>query len=230
MRAGIYARVSTREQDIDKQVQELIEYCKRNNHDYELYVDKGISGSKESRPEFNKLMEDIRLKKIDLVVCYKIDRLSRSIQHFLLIFTELQNKGIGLISITQPIDTTSASGRLLMQIISAFAEFEREMIRERVTFGKLHSKKKQGRKNKSINIKDILDLHKKGLSTYKIAEIYNKLHKPFKLSTLQSLSASCQQMQNNHIIPILNVGGIVIFILYYSAIDFYNQLWVREFF
>ena len=100
MKAGIYARVSTKEQDVDKQVQELIDYCKRNNYEYELYVDRGISGSKESRPEFNRLMEDVRLKKIDLVIVYKIDRLSRSIQHFLHIVNELQNKGVHLVSIT----------------------------------------------------------------------------------------------------------------------------------
>ena len=178
-KVGIYARVSTKEQDVDKQVEELIEYCKRNNYDYELYVDKGISGAKESRPEFNRLMEDIRLKKVDLVLCYKIDRLSRSIQHFLHIFSELQNKDVGLISLTQPIDTTSASGMLLLQIIAAFAEFEREMIKERVTLGKRRSTKKQGRKNKNINIDSILELHKQGLSTSKIAKEYNKLHKPF---------------------------------------------------
>lgn len=179
MKAGIYARVSTNEQDMEKQIKELEDYCKRNNYDYELYADKGISGSKDNRPEFNRLQEDIRLGKIDVVICYKIDRLSRSIQHFLHFFEELQNKGVNLISITQPIDTTTPSGRLLLQIISAFAEFEREMIKERVTFGKQRSKKKQGRKNKNINIETILDLHKKGLSTYKIAEEYNKQHKPF---------------------------------------------------
>ncbi|MFH1311496.1 MAG: recombinase family protein [Nanoarchaeota archaeon] len=179
MKAGIYARVSTKEQDIDKQVQELIDYCKRHSYDYKLYVDKGISGVKESRPEFNRLMEDVRLRKIDLVVCYKIDRLSRSMQHFLQIFTELQNKGIGLVAISQPIDTTSASGRLLMQIISAFAEFEREMIIERVTLGKKRSKKKQGRKAKSIDEKEVIELHNKGLSYSQIAKEYNQNHKPF---------------------------------------------------
>ena len=180
-KAGVYVRVSTTEQDIDKQVQELREYCERNKEigSYELYIDKGLSGSKDNRPEYNRLLEEIRLNKIDMVICYKIDRLSRSIQHFLHFFQELQNKGVGLISITQPIDTTSPSGRLLLQIISAFAEFEREMIIERVTLGKKRSKKKQGRKNKKINIQAILDLHKQGLSTYKIAEEYNKVHKPF---------------------------------------------------
>ena len=152
MKAGVYARVSTNEQDMEKQIKELEDYCKRNNYDYELYADKGISGSKDNRPEFNRLQEDIRLGKIDVVICYKIDRLSRSIQHFLHFFEELQNKGVNLISITQPIDTTTPSGRLLLQIISAFSEFERAMIIERVTFGKQRSKKKQGRKNKNKRI------------------------------------------------------------------------------
>ncbi len=179
MRAGIYARVSTKEQDVDKQVDELVDYCKRNNYDYELFVDKGVSGNKESRPQFNKLMDEVRLNKIDLVVVYKIDRLARSMQHFLKIIQELKNKNIGFISITQPIDTTSSTGELLMNILACFAQFERNLIRERVKLGKDRSKKKQGRKNKKINLKTILGLKRKGLSTYKIAEEYNKKHKPF---------------------------------------------------
>jgi len=179
MRAGIYARVSTKEQDINKQVDELVDYCKRNNYDYELYVDKGISGSKESRPQFNRLMDEVRLRKIDLVVVYKIDRLARSIQHFLKIIQELKNKNIGFISITQPIDTTSSTGELLMNILACFAQFERNLIRERVKLGKDRSKKKQGRKNKKINLATIKKLYEDGLSTYKISEAYNRRHKPF---------------------------------------------------
>lgn len=179
MKAGIYARVSTKEQDVDKQVQELIDYCKRNNFDYELYVDRGISGAKESRPEFNRLIDDVRLKKIDLVVVYKIDRLARSMQHFLKIMQELKNRGIGFVSTTQPIDTTSSAGELMMNILACFAQFERNLIMERVKLGKERSKNKQGRKNKNINVDSILDLHKQGLSTYKIAKKYNELHKPF---------------------------------------------------
>ena len=179
MKAGLYGRVSTKEQDVDKQVQELIDYCKRNNYEYELYVDKGISGAKESRPEFNRLMDDVRLRKIDLVIVYKIDRFSRSIQHFLKIMQELKNKNIGFISITQPIDTTSSTGELLMNILACFAQFERDLIRERVKLGKDRSKKKQGRKKKKIEINTILELSKQGLSTYKVAEEYNKRHKPF---------------------------------------------------
>ncbi len=179
MKAGLYARCSTKEQDIDKQVQELIDYCKRNNYDYELYVDKGISGAKDNRPEFNRLLNNIRLKKLDILIVYKIDRLARSIQHFTHIMTEIRNKGIDFISITQPIDTTSSSGKLLMNILGCFAEFERDIISERVSLGKKRSNKKQGRKKKKINIKTILELKKKGLSTYKIAEEYNKRHKPF---------------------------------------------------
>ena len=179
MKAGIYARVSTKEQDINKQVQELIDYCKRNNYEYILYVDKGISGAKESRPEFNRLMEDVRLKKLDILIVYKIDRLARSIQHFTHIMSELKNKEIDFISITQPIDTTSSSGKLLMNILGCFAEFERDMISERVALGKKRSKKKQGRKKKNINLKTILELKERGLSTYKIAKEYNKNHKPY---------------------------------------------------
>jgi len=92
---------------------------------------------------------------------------------------ELKNKNIGFISITQPIDTTSPTGELLMNILACFAQFERTLIKERVKLGKERSKIKQGRKNKKINLETIKRLHEEGLSTYKISKEYNKLHKPF---------------------------------------------------
>ena len=135
MKVAIYCRVSTEEQSADKQEAICLEYCKRNNFDvYKVYKDI-ISGSKESRPEFNVLIEDMRSLKFDCIMVTKLDRMGRSLQHLLSMFNEFNKRGIHFIATTQNIDTSSPSGRLQMQIMGAFAEFEREIIRERTREG-----------------------------------------------------------------------------------------------
>lgn len=138
MKAAIYARVSTDEQNIDIQLDLMRTYCERANPPLEIYkeyVDKGISGMKESRPAFDELLKDMRDKKFNVVMVYKLDRLGRSLKHILSLFEEFNNKGIHFVAISQNIDTTSAAGRLQMQIIGAFAEFERNIISERTREG-----------------------------------------------------------------------------------------------
>jgi DNA invertase Pin-like site-specific DNA recombinase len=135
MRIAIYTRVSTEEQNAD--TQELIckQYCERNNYEiYKVYKDV-ISGAKASRPKFNQLLEDMRQGKFDCVMVTKLDRLGRSLQHLLSLFDEFNRKGIFFIAATQNIDTASAAGRLQMQIMAAFAEFERNLISERTKEG-----------------------------------------------------------------------------------------------
>ena len=174
MQVGIYARVSTTEQNVDMQLKELREYCKRMNYGvFQEYVDVGISGSKESRPQFNNLLNDMRKKRFDAVLVWKLDRIGRSLQHLLQILQELNYKNIGFISYNQNIDTTTASGKLLFQIMGAFAEFEREIIRERVKAGKAKSKIKQGRKRLKINKNELLKLHKSGKSLRNIGSTLN---------------------------------------------------------
>lgn len=135
MRVAIYCRVSTEDQNVDNQEYSCKEYCKRNNFEvYKVYKDV-ISGSKDSRPEFNILLEDMRNSKFDCIMVTKLDRLGRSLQHLLSMFNEFNKRGIHFIATTQNIDTSSPSGRLQMQIMGAFAEFEREIIRERTKEG-----------------------------------------------------------------------------------------------
>jgi site-specific DNA recombinase len=135
MKVSIYCRVSTEEQNADKQEDICREYCKRNNFEvYKVYKDV-ISGSKDSRPAFNVLLEDMRSSKFDCIMVTKLDRLGRSLQHLLSMFNEFNKRGIHFIATTQNIDTSSPSGRLQMQIMGAFAEFEREIIRERTKEG-----------------------------------------------------------------------------------------------
>ncbi|MBW2969481.1 recombinase family protein [Candidatus Woesearchaeota archaeon] len=135
MKIAIYCRVSTNEQDADKQEHICREYCNRNNIEiYNVYKDI-ISGAKQSRPGFNKLLKDMRLYRFNTIMVTKLDRIGRSLSHLLSLFDEFNKKGINFIAVTQNIDTTTAAGKLQLQIMGAFAEFERNIISERTKEG-----------------------------------------------------------------------------------------------
>ncbi len=146
MKVAIYCRVSTEEQDADKQELICVEDCKRKGFEiYKVYKDV-ISGTTSSRPNFNKLLEDMRTRKFDTLMVTKLDRVGRSLKHLLSLFDEFQSKGIDFIAVTQNIDTSTASGKLQFQILGAFAEFERNMISERTKEGL--KKKRDGKRGK----------------------------------------------------------------------------------
>jgi DNA invertase Pin-like site-specific DNA recombinase len=100
-----------------------------------VYKDQGISGMKNSRPEFDNMLQDMRLFKFNAIMVTKLDRIGRSLQHLLSLFDEFQKKGVHFISITQNIDTSSSIGKFQLQILGAFAEFERNIISERTKEG-----------------------------------------------------------------------------------------------
>lgn len=132
MKAAIYTRCSTIDQDTEVQRRICEEYCQRQGIDvYRVYDDLGVSGMKDSRPAFNELQRDLRLVKFNCVVVTKLDRMGRSLQHLLSILDELAKWGVNFIAVSQQIDTTSAAGRFQMQVLGAFAEFERNIISER---------------------------------------------------------------------------------------------------
>lgn len=146
MKAAIYARVSTEDQDADKQVEICKEFCQKNNFEiYEIYKDI-ISGITSSRPNFNRLLEDMRKNKFNCIVVTKLDRLGRSLSHLLSLFMEFERRGVHFIATSQNIDTTTAAGKLQMQILGAFAEFERNLISERTKEGL--KKRKEGKRGK----------------------------------------------------------------------------------
>lgn len=154
MKVAIYCRVSTEEQDVDKQEQACLEYCSRMGHEvFKVYRDV-ISGKTTSRPEFDIMLNDMRLWKFNCIMVTKLDRIGRSLKHILSLFDEFKSKGVQFIAITQNIDTTSASGQLQMQIIGAFAEFERNIIAERTREGLKYAKNvgKRG-KDKKVRLK-----------------------------------------------------------------------------
>ena len=135
MKVAIYCRVSTEEQDADKQEYICKEHCERSEIEISKVYKDIISGSTSSRPQFNEMLKDMRERKFQGIVVTKLDRIGRSIQHLLALFDEFNAKGIHFISVTQSIDTTSATGRLQLHILSAFAEFERALISERTKEG-----------------------------------------------------------------------------------------------
>lgn len=174
MRIAIYARVSTKDQSCELQVRDLRAYCTARGFDLvREYVDVGQSGAKDSRPELNKLMDDARKRHFDAIIVWRFDRFARSTKHLLLALEEFRRLGIQFISYQENIDTASALGQALFTIVSAVAQLERDLIRERVTAGIRNARasgKKLGRPKSAIDQKEILKLKAHGLSLRQIAE------------------------------------------------------------
>ena len=135
-RVAIYARVSTSEQDAGMQTRELEEYAQRRGWTIAgLYVDTGVSGSKVSRPELDRLMGDARRRRFDTVAVWKFDRMARSVSHLLRVLEEFRALNIDFVSLTESIDTSSPLGKMIFTVLGAVAELERDLIRERVRAG-----------------------------------------------------------------------------------------------
>ncbi|MFI5305013.1 MAG: recombinase family protein [Nitrospiria bacterium] len=138
MNIGIYARVSTsdKNQDPENQLRELRAYCKAREFEIlKEYVDVGQSGAKDSRPKLNDLLNDARKRKIDAILVWRMDRFSRDLKFLFTTIDSLNQIGIGFISYHENLDLTTAAGRLQMQVFSAFAEYEKNVIKERVLSG-----------------------------------------------------------------------------------------------
>ena len=101
----------------------------------EQYVDEGVSGSTDTRPAVDKLLRDAKRRRFDVLVCWRLDRLGRSLKHLILFLEELSALGVAFVSLAEGIDATTPAGRLQMHILGAIAEFERARIAERVRLG-----------------------------------------------------------------------------------------------
>ena len=137
MNTAIYVRISTLNQRIDSQEQELKRYCRQRGWtNLSWYIDR-ISGGKSSRPELDRLVRDMRAGNVERLVVYKLDRLGRSLTHLALILDEMNRLNIPLVASSQGIDTSDSNpaGRLQLGVLMAVAEFERSLIKERVNSG-----------------------------------------------------------------------------------------------
>lgn len=146
VKCAIYARVSTLDQNPENQIISLKKYALDRGYSiFNDYIDR-IGGCSDSRPALNVLMHDLRKGDFNAVFIWKLDRLGRSLPHLLQIVGEMERHGVDLITQTQgSIDTTTSTGKLIFQIFGAIAEFERELIRERVLLG-LERAKSQGKR------------------------------------------------------------------------------------
>jgi DNA invertase Pin-like site-specific DNA recombinase len=167
IRAALYARCSTHDkgQDPELQLVPLREYCQRRGFSIKgEYVDNGISGSKDRRPELDSLLEAARKRQIDMIIVWKLDRFGRSLKQLVIALEELSTLGIGFISYQDNIDLTTPQGRLMFHIIGAMAEFERELIRERVKAGIENARRKGKRLGRKpvapIDIEKVIELHR----------------------------------------------------------------------
>ncbi|HQO57381.1 MAG TPA: recombinase family protein [Candidatus Omnitrophota bacterium] len=171
-RAGVYARVSTGDQSSIQQIEKLREYC--SNAGYQIfseYIDEGESALKQNRPAYIRLLEDARKRKINVIVVYKLDRFSRSLKELVNTIDLLKEYGVNFISYSEKdFDTTTATGQLMFHVVSAFAQFERDIISERTKLKLQHLKRKGiklGRPRKA-SFDDVVKLRDEGLSLNQI--------------------------------------------------------------
>lgn len=178
VRAAAYARVSTTDQDNSVQVRELTEYIARRGWQLAGVYQDQFSGAKVSRPGLDRLMADARRRRFDAILVWKLDRFGRSLAHCVAAIQELTAFGIRFIAVSQGLDTDQANptARLLLHILASVAEFERELIRERVAAGMRNAKangtrsgRPIGRPRRIFDHDEVVRLRRQGMSIEKIA-------------------------------------------------------------
>lgn len=174
-RAAIYARVSTANngQDPRMQTRELREYCERRGWQVAgEYVDIGISGTKEKRPELDRLLADAHRRRFDAVVVWRFDRFARSVSHLLRALENFRALGIEFVSLSEQVDTSTPTGKMVFTVLGAVAELERSLIVERIKAGLRNARakgKRLGRPRKLLDTARIARLRAQGLGWKKIA-------------------------------------------------------------
>ncbi len=170
--AALYARVSTTDQAAILQLEDLRRYASKRFAHLREYVDVGISGVQRHRPQLDTLKADARKRMFEVVLVWKFDRFARSLKHLIDSLEEFRALGIDFISYTEGLDTTTPSGQLLFHVVGAVAQFERDLIAERVRAGIAHARaigKRIGRPRALTDIDQVIKLRKQGISLRKIA-------------------------------------------------------------
>jgi putative DNA-invertase from lambdoid prophage Rac len=201
MRAAIYARVSTDRQSADMQVAELRDYCVRRGFQVAgEYIDT-ITGSKEHRPQLDRLLADCRKRKVDAVAVYRYDRFARSLRQLVSALAEFDALGIQFVSLHEGVDTSTPNGRLVFGIFASIAEFERELIRQRVRSGLAAARargKRLGRPRVKVNAAQITALRAQGRSWPAIARELGLSVGTVYQAARRLSNNLCQQTSPNH--------------------------------
>jgi DNA invertase Pin-like site-specific DNA recombinase len=159
LKIAVYARVSTKNgQNPEMQLAELREYIR--NRKWKIageYVDRGISGASDSRPELNRLMADANRRRFDVVAVWKFDRFARSVSHLLRALETFRALGIEFVSLSENIDTSTPTGKMVFTVLASVSELERSLIGERVRAG-LRNAKAQGTRLGRPPLKDLTAL------------------------------------------------------------------------
>jgi DNA invertase Pin-like site-specific DNA recombinase len=174
LRVALYARVSTlHNQSPEMQLSELRECGARRGWEIvSEYVDEGVSGSRERRPQLDRLMADAHRRKFDLIAVWKVDRFGRSLKHLVNSLADLDSLGVAFVSLRDNIDLSTPSGRLMFQIIGAMAEFEKSLIVERVRAGLRNAVARGvrlGRPKRAVDAAEIARLRASGASWREVA-------------------------------------------------------------
>jgi DNA invertase Pin-like site-specific DNA recombinase len=173
-RAALYLRVSTVDQNSETQALDLRQFAsQRGLQIVETYTDHGVSGTKARRPALDRMLEDARRHKFDVVVVWACDRLARSTKHLLQVLDELNGFGIQFLSQREAIDTEGPLGRAIIVIVSAIAELERSLIVERVRAGMRRARlegRQIGRARLDINRQQVVCDRRSGLSLSTVAK------------------------------------------------------------
>lgn len=170
---AIYSRVSTNDQSCEIQIKELQEFAHRRGWNVVAVFEEKKSGTTANRPQLKQLQKLVAERKIDIILCWKLDRLFRSLRDLLTTLQNWSEMGVELVSLRDNIDMSTSSGRLLMQIVGAFGEFEAALIRERVCSGIENARKKGiklGRPPLIADPQQAKSLRSKGLTIRAIAK------------------------------------------------------------
>lgn len=174
IRVAIYARCSTDQQDPTLQLRELHEYCDRRGWSVVgEFVDTGVSGATDSRPELNRLMADAYQRRFDVVLVWKFDRFARSVSHLLRALETFRSLGIEFCSYSEQLDTTTPAGKMVFTVLGTVAELERSLITERVRAGIRNARakgKRLGRPSARVSGMEIRSLLSAGFSMSAVAE------------------------------------------------------------
>ena len=172
--AALYARVSTLDQNCDLQLADLRRYARQRFECLREYVDRGISGTQRHRPQLDVLVKDARKRMFDVVLVWKFDRFARSLKHLIDSLEEFRALGIDFISYTEGVDTTTPTGQLLFHVVGAVAQFERDLIVERVRAGMAHARamgKRIGRPRAQVDLEQVVLFRNQGKSLREIARL-----------------------------------------------------------